>query len=295
MASTTFVPTQRLVAGSPGVLVWQPTDSEGEPAAPGGVVTVEVGRSNGNVVIAAGTATVAADDARTVTVPLAEMFRTDVLTATWSVDGEPAAVTSAEVVGGVYVSVAKIRELEPALADAATYPTPLIQAARLEVESMFEDVCRRAFVPRFRVDVVDGTGRFDLVVRRPDVREVRWATATDWRGTVTPLSVADVAGSSSGVLRRYGSLAWPAHERITIGYEFGLAVPPPDMTRAVVAAIRARLNQFRSGIPDRAVSFQQIDGGTVTLATPGTYGWVTGIPEVDEVIKRYRWKDAGVA
>lgn len=290
---TTFVANQRAVSGAPVVLRWQPTDSEGEPSAVTGTVTVEVVRSDGSEVLAAGTATTAAGSARTVTVPASEALVTDVLSATWSVDGDVYAVTTCEVVGGVYASVDQIRALEPSLTDVGKYPTADVQAARAEVESMFEDAARRAFVPRFRVDALRCEGSWELVVRRPDVRSVRWATATDWRGVETSVDVSGVLVSPNGVLRR-ASQPWPAGT-LTIGYEYGLAFPPADLLRAIVTAVRLRLNTAKSAIPDRAVSFTQIEGGTVTLATPGTYGWITGVPEVDEALKRYRWHEVGVA
>jgi hypothetical protein len=291
---TTLSVSQRLVRGVAGVLRFQPVDSEGEPATTSATVTVGVVRSDGSEVLAPGTATVTVGTARTVTVPLAEMVATDLLTATWAVDGVDVASSTVEVVGGVYLSVSAIRQLETALTDAGAYPDTAVKAARAEVETMFEDVCRRAFVPRFRVDVLEGCGGPNLVVRRPDVRSVRWVKVTDSNGAERSLDVSQIAADDVGVLRRFGLYQWP-YGRITVGYEYGFDQPPADMLRAVVVAVRARLNLFRSGVPDRAVSFQQIDGGTVTLATPGTYGWVTGIPEVDEVIKRYRFREASVA
>lgn len=291
--TTTFVPAQRAVVAASVTLRWQPTDSDGEPVAATGTVTVGVVRSDGSEVLAPGTATVADDDARTVVVPASETTHPDILTATWSVDGDPVRSTTCEVVGGVYATVDQLRALEPTLDDPARYTPSKIKAARAEVEAMFEDAAHRAFVPRFRVDTIDVQHcTSDLVLRRPDGRSVRWVTVTDWRGSTDDLDVSDVTVNASGIARRRHG--WPVG-RLTVGYEHGLDFPPADLMRAIGVAVRVRLNTAKNAIPDRAVSFTQIEGGTVTLATPGTYGWITGIPEVDEALKRYRWHEAGVA
>lgn len=293
--TTTFVATQRAVIGSPVVLRWQPTDSDGEPAPVSGTVTVGVVRSDGTEVLPEGSVASSDGTERTVTIPGAEMLHTDVLTATWSVDGDPWTQTTCEVVGGVYASTAQLKALEPSIDNAAKYTLDMIKAARAEVETMFEDAAKRAFVPRFRVDTIESDGSsWDLLLRRPDTRFVRWATVTDWRGVTSTVDITDVTTNASGIVRRLGSQAWPAGT-IRIGYEYGLAYPPADLMRAIAIAVRVKLNTAKSAIPDRAVSFTQIEGGTVTLATPGTYGWITGIPEVDEALKRYKWHEAGVA
>jgi hypothetical protein len=72
-----------------------------------------------------------------------------------------------------------------------------------------------------------------------------------------------------------------------VGVEHGRDYPPDDLKRAAVTAIRHQASQGRSGLDARAMSFQPIDGGNVVLATPGLGPWVTGIPAVDEVLKRY--------
>jgi hypothetical protein len=41
----------------------------------------------------------------------------------------------------------------------------------------------------------------------------------------------------------------------------------------------------KTGVPDRAISFQVADGGSYRLAMPGAYS--TGIPEIDAVYARY--------
>jgi hypothetical protein len=294
---TTFVPSARVVKATPAVIRFQGVDQDGEPADPG-TVTVGVTDSKGDVVVAAGSATTGSGtQPRTYTLSVAQTANVDRLTATWTVSGTVVGVTNVEVVGGVFVSVAEIRSMEPALSSASDYTTPVLTAARTQVETMFEDTCNRAFVPRFRVDTLSGDGGLVLVLGRPDVRRIRWVRIADYRGVFTDidLTAETIEVTELGLVVRRDSY-WPwGRFNVQVGYEYGLDQPPADLKQAAVQAIRAQVNTFRSGIPDRATSFQPIDGGNVVLATPGLGPWITGIPSVDECLKRYRWHDVAVA
>lgn len=294
MSMTLSIANSRIVAGSTASISYQGYDQDGEPADPG-VVTVAVTNAAGTTVVTAGTATTGSgSNPRSVTLPATATASVDVLTATWSVSGSQIGVTTHDVVGGVYLTVAEIRALEPALSSATEYPAARIIEVRRLVEQMFESATGRAFVPRFRTDLVSGDRTTSLIVRRPDVRSVRFAEAVNRDGDFEALDITDARVSPLGVIERPDG--WPLGiDNIRVGYEFGLARPPDDLRQAAVQAIRAQLNVFRSGIPDRATSFQPIDGGNVVLATPGLGPWVTGIPAVDECIKRYKWRDAAVA
>lgn len=294
MALTISVPTSRIVRGATATLAYQGVDADGEPADPG-VVTVKVESSDGTVVKAAGTATSGSGvNPRTVALTAGDTADLDVLTATWSVGVDVVATSTHEVVGGVYLSVQEIRDLEPALSTVTEYPNAVLITARRQVEAMFEDACNRAFVPRFRVDVLSGDGTNTLVVRRPDVRAVRWCEIWDGAEYVT-VDVAELRANAVGAVHREDAV-WPVGvQNVRVGYEYGLDRPPQDLRQAAVQAIRAQVNTFRSGIPDRATSYQPIDGGNVVLATPGLGPWITGIPTVDEALKRYKWRDAVIA
>lgn len=295
MGLTTTVAASRIVRAATATLSFQGVDADGEPADPG-VVTVKVETSNGTVVKAAGTATSGSGTSpRTVALTAADTADLDVLTATWTAAGNTVGVSTHEIVGGVYVTVAEIRALEPALSSTTEYTSAQLIAARRQVEALFEDTCNRAFVPRFRVDVLSGDASHQLMLRRPDVRTVRWVEVADGDGGWTSVDVDDVEVDFTGLLV-WREDRWPrAAVNVRVGYEYGLERPPADLRLAAVQTIRSMVNTFRSGIPDRATSFQPIDGGNVVLATPGLGPWVTGIPSVDECLKRYRWKSAAVA
>lgn len=284
------VPRQRIVAGASATIGWQPVDSDGEPGDPGGVVTVAVSRSDGTEVLPAGTAaTGTGDGPRTVALERAHTVEIDRLTATWSVDGIAVATTIIEVVGGVFVTMAEIRGAEQALADPTAYPDAALKRARAEVETQFEDAASRAFVARFHVETVKSPGTDRIVLSRPALRSVAWVT-----DDVGPLTLPTIPRDDSGIARRADETCWPCGT-LTVGYVHGWDAPPADVQRAVIRAIRGAANTFRTEIPDRATNIISQDGTEIVLATPGLGPWVTGIPEVDETIQRYRWDVPSVA
>jgi hypothetical protein len=280
---------QRILRSTPGVLSWQPLDGDGVEASVG-TVTVGVTRSDGSVVIAPGTATNGTgSEPRTYVLTPTQTADLDYLTATWSISGVEYAQTLHEVVGGVYVSVGEIRSTEKSLAHVVQYPNADLVAATREIERLFESVTGVAWVPRFEVERIDGSGRRELVLMWPRLRRVRWCKIWSANGNVTDLTpeqVEAIVANRSGIAVRAD--AWPVGIRnIEIAYEHGNDSPPADLRKAAVHAIRKQANQFKSAVPDRATTYTMIEGGTVTLATPGVGNWHTGIPEVDEVLKRY--------
>src|SRR5574343_1040920 len=290
---------QRIVAATAATVIWQGVDSDGENADPG-TVTIGVVRSDGTEVIAAGTATTGTGTAaRAKALTVAQTAALDRLTANWKVGSDTVATTVVDVVGGVYVPISEVRATEPALANGAVDQLARLKVVRSIVETMFESACHRGFVPRFNVARLDGHGTPTLVLPHPDLRRVSWARIYSDATTYTSLTVAELAAipaSASGLAIRTDAGIWPAGTcNIEIGYEYGLDTPPADIRQAAILAIRSQANTFRSGIPDRAISWQPAEGGNVVLATPGLGIWITGIPAVDETLKRWTWHTAGIA
>jgi hypothetical protein len=270
-------------------------DSDGEPVAPTGAVTVGVTRSDGSTVVAAGTATGPGGTAaeRTVTLNAAAVADLDVLTATWT-NGDATWTTTAEVVGGFYAALADIRSADPALADTERNPARLLVAARRIVETEFEDICGRAFVPRFTVELLDGTGTDTLNLSAPLLRRVRWARHSD--GTPVGVNVASIPADPAGIAVRDDGGVWPAGTRnIEVGFEHGYDRPPPDVRDAFIARLRDVVNRSRRGISERATTFTATEGGTYGLAVAGRGGSITGLPDVDVVLRRYTSRVAGFA
>lgn len=284
------VATERIVAGAAATISFQGVDQYGEAADPG-TVTVGVVRADGTEVVAAGTATSGATTApRTVALTAAQTATLDRLTATWS-NGTPTVIgtTIVDVVGGVYVSQAAAALVESTLGVTSGYTAAMFRQNRTEVEAMFEDHCNRAFVPRFTSQELRGTGDWEIIVSHPNIRGVSWLRIDD----TDIADLSDLTWTPYGGIRR--DAGWPCGYKIEIGYTHGLDQPPADLRHAAVHAIRYQSNTFRSGVTDRAISYQPAEGGNVVIATPGLRGFVTGIPAVDEVLNRYVWDEPVVA
>lgn len=292
-AFATFVPAQQILVGAAGTLTWQPRGADGEPADPGAAVTVTVAASDGTVIAADAATSGTGTTERTYT--LAARTRVDWLTATWKVAAVAVASTEVEIVGGYWFDVAAAVDADDKLADRAKYPTARLLAVRRDVEAEFEEHTGVAWVPRFASSTIAGTGTCTLILPHVALRTIRAVTAIDADGTETVFTVdelGDVTAETWGVLR--SPSAWTAW-RYRVDYEHGHDAPPADLRTAAITRLRHRLNMARSGIPDRATSMSTEAGQTYALATPGLRGFVTGIPDVDVVLDRYRFRRFGIA
>lgn len=280
----------RILRGTPATVSGTFADQYGEPAAAAGTVTVHVTRADGTDVLAAGTATAtgASTGVHTVAVPVTETSTLDVLKAVWTDDGNDATVTTYhETVGGYYATVADVRTHDKVLEDRARYTDAQIRAARQLVEEEFEGICGRAFVPRFRRARLRVQGSSLLVLPEPDLIAVQSVHTVAGDGTLTPMDSATVAAIEAdrdGVARISGS--WPAVELI-VAWETGKPAPPGDVLGAFHTRIRDVLNRDNRGVPDRTSSFTSAENGTFSLIVPGQRGSITGIGDVDVVLKRY--------
>lgn len=295
----TVTSAQRLLRATAATLSWQSLDYEGNENNPG-TVTVQVIRADGTDVIAAGTATAGTGtSARTIALTASQTATLDRLTVKWTSAGVLLAETHHDIVGGVYITAAQIRDAERSLTSVDVYPTSLLNEARGEVERIFEDVCGVAFVPRFEVERLDGRGYTQLALSWPQLRTVRWCRIWEDDVSYTLLTAAELAAIKPNrmglALRTDGGYFDTGTQNIEIAYEHGYDVPPADLRKAAIRAIRHQVNKLKSSLDDRATSFTMMEGGTVTLATPGVGIWHTGIPEVDETLKRYSHRLPGMA
>lgn len=290
---------QRIVRATAATLSWQGVDQHGDEADPG-VVTVEVVRADGSVVVPAGTPTGGAVTApRTVTLTAAQTADLDLLTCTWkNAGGVTVGSTVVHVVGGVYASLSEIRARDRVLSDPGTDAAETLRRARAEAEHQFEKTMGQAFVPRFDVARLNGSGRATLTLPWAALRRVRWVRV--WSGlTYTSLTADEVAGirdSEAGIAVRPDWSVWPwGRANIEIGYEHGWDAPPPDLQRALIQYVRRGARRHDNPILDQATSFTMVEGGTLSLATPGVGKWTTGIPDVDVVLMAYTVDEGGVA
>lgn len=272
-------------------------------------VTVAVTDALG-VSVASGAATQDTANTGRYTFPLPTQAQLSTLTVAWSATIAGAAVVetdTVEVCGGFLFSLREARNSDPALANAKKYTTQDLIDARQAVEEECELICSRAFVPRYRRVVLNGTGVSDLAL--PDcgdelvagillrgVRTIRSATVAPRIGqtsvALTAGQLAALAVTSDGILRRTDANIWPEGlSNVVVEYEFGNDGPPADLKRASLLRLRSQLNLSTSGIPDRATSFTAADGGTYRLSLPEAYK--TGIPEVDGRYARYSRRARG--
>jgi hypothetical protein len=301
------IAADRLIrAGVAATLTVQFADSDGEPAVPAGTVTIGITKADGSTLVASGTATVTPTDTTTRTYALAAVNTLELLTVTWTDGGDGSTHTQlVEVVGGYYFSVTQARQRDTSLADPAEYPSSAIIRARREVEEQCEAITGVAWVPRFRRVRVDGTGTGAIVLPDPMLRTVRsvrtYSTGTAFTawpaGDVTGITIGDSDMARAGVAQRADGGYWPwGVQNMVVEYEHGFDRPPADLIKAAIIHCRHQLNEnVRSGLLDRATSFQPVDGGNVMLATPGRFGFETGIPYVDAVYQRYSMTVPGIA
>ena len=288
------VSKSRHLVGVDASLVFSGSDQDGEPSDVGTVTVVVTGSAGTAVTSGAVTESGGSNEVRTAVIDGADNLSVDRLTAVWTGADGVLATTLHDVVGGYYCTVAEMRS-DTVLGSVVKHPAAALIEDRTEVESMLDDACRRSFVPRFYTEILSGTGSDVLSLQQPDLREIVWAQYwSDGAWVAFEFDVTDTPAHPDGhaVLR---SGCWPSgHRNVRVGYRYGWDAPPADLRRAVVKAVESRRAGDNSGIPSRAISVQGTELGNVVLATPGLGKWVTAVPEIDEVINRYRRKNLGV-
>jgi hypothetical protein len=208
-----------------------------------------------------------------------------------------------EIVGGFFFGLKEARDSDASLSSSEKYPTDELRAKRTEVEQECETICDRAFVPRYDRVVLDGTGNSSMILRMSDpvrtpseirtIRRIAVAPAVD--EDFVDLDAAELAAVTwtpdNTLVRTDGNVFEWGQRNVIIELEYGPDRPPADLIPASLTRLRSRLNFNRNSIPDRASSFQVVDGGTFRLDMPGAYK--TGLPEVDAIYSRYSRRSTG--
>jgi hypothetical protein len=210
----------------------------------------------------------------------------DSLTLDWTCTLAGAAISVrdyVEIVGDHLFGLAEGRAAHPGLASLTTYPPAFLAGKRIGVEQECEDICGRAFVPRFARVALSGRGTDRLVAPNSEIRAVR-AVTVDGVAWSAP-AVAAVGFSAAGVLRRPGGAIWPVgFGNVVVEYEHGWDFPPQGIRDAAILRLRSKATTT-TGVPDRAISYTVAEGGVYRLSTPGKKR--TGIPDVDGPYERY--------
>lgn len=270
---------------------------------PTGTPTYTVVDANG-ATIQSGNATADGGGTGRVSFTLASQAALKRCTVTWTATIAGATVVEIdqlEVVGGFFFTLAEGRDSDESLSSTSKYTTADLVARRTSVELECEDICDRAFVPRYDRIVLDGTGTSQIILRHSmpnrsvaDIRTLRRiAVATDLDETFSDLSAAEIASvawSDDGTLTRTDGLVfYEGRRNVVVEFEFGLDAPPVDLVDGSLLRFRSRLNFPHSGIHDRATSYSLGDMGVLRLDTAGAYK--TGLPEVDAVYGRHSRRD----
>lgn len=293
---------QRILQGAPASLSVTLADQDGSPADAAGALTVGVTLADGTQVLAPGTATVHGDtDSGVYTVPLSasQTATLNLLSATWTDDGNERVVTSRhEIVGGFFFSLADARNSNDGLiADEIRYPNVKLFDARQEVEEEAEEICDVAFVPRYGRAILDGDATPDLVLPANRIRVVRSIRIYPVPGAAgfIALTAEQLAGlrlDDDGAIHRTDySVFDEGRGNIVVEWEHGYDLPPADVKRAGLTRLRSRLNFEKGAVNERATTFTAENGQSYSLATAGAYR--TGIPEVDAAYERYSYREQG--
>lgn len=280
---------ERVTRGTPATLT--ATFRTGEiPADADGIVTVTIVKADGTA-FASGEATHSGvPDSGTYSFNIVGSPTLNVLAATWAgdINGAAATVTtSVEVVGGTYFTISELRAVDTVLADETKYPLSALQETRAEVETEFERICNRAFVPRFARETVTGEGTDTIRLRKYEPLSIL---------TIDGVVADDSLFESDGyrALSYIARTTWSGRTRYVLEYEYGTPNVPIDIKNAALRRARGKLVSGRSRIDERATVMSIPDFGTFNLSTPGKGGAYTGIPDIDLVLNDYAYGRGGV-
>jgi hypothetical protein len=278
---------ERILQNTPGSVSKQ--WYEAGVAVDPGTVNVNVTRADGTVLVTGGSVSGTGTGARTYALTTATHTPLlDTLTLTWVSSDKGTLVSYVEVVGGFLFSLA---ELSAEVANSTTsYTAAEMAEARTYAEVRLERACGVAFVPRYELETVPGSGTTGLLLKWPYVRAIRSASAT-YNGTTTTLSASDLLALTwTGAGGLYG-YTWTLGYPWVIGYEHGESVPDPGASEAALVLAKHKL--VKGPIDERATQ-RQSEFGPINLATPGMFGSQFGIPVVDAFVKD-RNMNVGVA
>jgi hypothetical protein len=264
-----------------------------------GAVTVVAKKNDGSTLFSTTATNDPAVGVYTTVIPAQASLNILTLNWTGSFSGTPITITTqVEIVGGFYFSISELRNYDPQIAsNLVRFPNSALIDARDEVEAEFEDICHRAFVPRYYSETgieMDSDTSMIWLEKPEPIRFLSLSlNGTDYiswynsgllsRDKYSPRGII-VTGSATGLFA-YDSRYYPT--ALVAEYEYGLSsVPIPIKKKALKRAKMILMGQS-STIDERALTMTLPDIGTVNLATPGQRGSQTGVPDIDIVLSRY--------
>lgn len=271
-------PHHRLVLGAPGAITWDSVDADGDPHELAAAPTITAVDHDGTETIASATMVADGDAAE-------GRWKHDIAAADIDALGEwTVTITAAGVDHTLIVDIAPARLLtmrelidyEPSITASQAAQRRELLAAELDCEH----ICGRAFVPRWRRDVLDGAGVDVIELERGDVHAVHSLTVD---GVAWPVTSSHIV--IEGDVIRHRHRVFPIGVgNIVVTYTAGWDAPPPTLKRAIARAVRSGLYQGRTVVPDGASSYTA-DGATYTVRDVAPLE--TGIGWVDAIYARY--------
>lgn len=197
--------------------------------------------------------------------------------------------TYAEIVGGVYFTLYEARNYDSVIAgNTLKYTDEMLKDARLFVESEFERVCGRAFVPRGAYETFTASGGYTILLGKPEVSKIISITVNgeDWTNKSMRLDGTRLLQITDGSVFPIDSYS---ATNTYVEYEYGQLTVPPDVKTAALKRMRSKVVGQTNRIDERATLMNIPDFGSFSLATPGMGKSHTGIPEVDVVLNEWQW------
>lgn len=270
-----------------------------------GVVTVVAKKADGSTLLSTNATNDPAVGVYTLVIPA--QVNLNILTLTWTgtFTGTSISIESTvEIVGGFYFSIAELRNYDSALQNTTRFPTDSLINARDQVEAEFEDICDRAFVPRFKREIgfEQDPDNYRIVLTKGELQKITSlkVNGVDKLTWVTnSLIMTETPTSNSlvfiGDATLFFSLSLPLYNfnPPVIEYEYGMTSVPIPIKQKALKRARMILMGQNSTIDERALTMTLPDIGTVNLATPGQRGSETGVPDIDVVLRRYTLGNTG--
>jgi len=268
----------------------QPTDIDAS-----GVPTVAVERADGTALAAPTATDEVAPGEYSITLTAATYTnQIDRLKITWTgtVDGLAIEeVQYIDIVGSRYFTLGQLRSMD-GLSSSSKYTDLYLERVRAEVEVAIEQYCEVSFVPKYARDVYDSiefNGTHGIFTRSTPVSELLSVVLDGVAETLA----GNWSVSESGQVRAdsFDPTANSLGQDLVISYVHGHDITPADLTRVSLRYARQLAVLNRNTVPDRT-RLMQTELGLFVLDAPGP-DKATGIPEVDEVLNRYREENVG--
>lgn len=254
-----------------------------------GTVTIGIVDTDGNEVVAPGTATASAV-AGVYTFELPVQTEVKELVITWTDDDDQYQVEMLSVIGGWLFTEAGLRAYYGAdLASATAFTDAAIMVARDRITEEFEEICGVSFVPKYRRQTLLGNGTSMIQADRYRIQEVLASTINGTTQTASDLTAHPTLPYINHKTSQFTAPTAANPYNVTVSYRHGWDSPPGDIVRAAMALARHQLikDSTGAGVPETASSWSDGTGQYVSYAANDqTMRWY-GLPPVDNALRRY--------